>query len=96
MNRRSRTLASAAAALFVAGGTGVASADQHEGGEAKVKCEGVNECKGHGECSGAHNECKGKNSCKGKSFLMLSPEECKEAMADMAEGEEEGEEESDE
>jgi len=74
-------LASAAAALFVAGATGQALADDEGGSEAKIKCEGVNECKGHGACAGANNSCAGKNSCKGKSFEMMTPEECAAAKA---------------
>ena len=78
MSRRSFALASAAAALFVAGATAPALAD-----EAEVKCEGVNSCKGQSACSTAQNECAGKNSCKGKGFLMLTPEECEAAKAQM-------------
>jgi uncharacterized membrane protein len=69
-------LASAAAALFVAGASGPAFADDEAGSEAKIKCEGVNECKGHGACSTANNSCAGKNSCRGKGFKMMTPEEC--------------------
>jgi hypothetical protein len=78
MNRRSFALASAAAALFVAGAPATAPADSHE-----VKCEGVNSCKGQSACRTAENECSGKNSCKGKGFLMLTPEECEAAKAQM-------------
>src|SRR5262245_34702246 len=49
---RSAVIASAAAALFVAGMAGAAHAEQG-GAEAKVKCEGVNSCKGHGDCKSA-------------------------------------------
>jgi uncharacterized membrane protein len=69
-------LASAAAALFVAGASSQALAQDPAGSEAKIKCEGVNECKGHGSCAGANNSCAGKNSCKGKGFKMMTPEEC--------------------
>jgi len=48
-------LASAAAALFVAGASGPAFADDEAGSEAKIKCEGVNECKGQGACASANN-----------------------------------------
>ena len=78
MSRQSFALASAAAALFVAGAAAPALAD-----EAKVKCEGVNTCKGQSACSTAQNECAGKNSCKAKGFLMLTPEECEAAKAQM-------------
>ena len=78
MKSRAVYLASAAAALFVAGASGQAVAQDHDqaGSEAKIKCEGVNECKGHGSCAGANNSCAGKNSCKGKSFKMMTPDEC--------------------
>jgi hypothetical protein len=80
---RSVYLASAAAALFVAGASGTALAQHEAGSEAKIKCEGVNACKGQGACSSANNSCAGKNSCKGKGFKMMTPEDCaaaKEAM----------------
>ena len=76
MKSRAFYLASAAAALFVAGGASQAFADDEGGSEAKIKCEGVNECKGHGACAGSNNSCGGKNSCKGKGFKMMTPDEC--------------------
>ncbi|HEY8155085.1 MAG TPA: hypothetical protein VII72_13245 [Myxococcota bacterium] len=81
MKSRAVYLASAAAALFVAGASGPAFADDEGASEAKIKCEGVNECKGHGACSSASNSCAGKNACKGKSFKMMTPEECAAAKA---------------
>ena len=64
------TLATAAAALFIAGAAltgapGAAKADE-------VKCMGVNSCKGHGSCKTAMNECKGMNSCKGKGWVSTA------------------------
>ena len=76
MKSRAVYLASAAAALFLAGASGQALAQDQGESEAKIKCEGVNECKGHGSCAGANNSCAGKNSCRGKSFKMMTPEEC--------------------
>ena len=76
MKSRAITLASAAAALFIAGAAGTAFADHHEKSEAKIKCEGVNECKGKGACSSANNSCAGKNACKGQGYEMKTPEEC--------------------
>jgi len=76
VNSRAAYLASAAAALFLAGATGQALAQSEGANEAKIKCEGVNECKGHGACAGPNNSCAGKNSCKGKSFKMMTPDEC--------------------
>jgi hypothetical protein len=73
---RAVTLASAAAALFIAGAAGNAFADHHEKSEAKIKCEGVNECKGQGSCSSANNSCAGKNACHGQGFEMMTAEEC--------------------
>ena len=75
MKSRAVSLASAAAALFIAGASGPAFAED-ESSEAKIKCEGVNECKGHGACSSANNSCAGKNACKGQGFEMKTPEEC--------------------
>ena len=84
MKSRAVYLASAAAALFVAGATGQALAQDQGGSQAKIKCEGVNECKGHGACSSANNSCAGKNSCKGKGFEMMTPEECAAAKETMS------------
>ena len=80
MKAKSFLFASAAAAMFVAGGAGLASADHHEG-DAKVKCEGANSCKGSSACKTADNECSGHNECKGKGFVMLSEAECEAAKA---------------
>jgi hypothetical protein len=46
--------------------------------EAKVKCQGVNECKGKASCAGAGNSCAGQNSCKGKGWVETSAKECKD------------------
>jgi len=77
---RSAVIASAAAAIFVAGMAGAAHAAEG-GAEAKVKCEGVNSCKGHGDCSSAKNSCKGKNGCAGQGFMMMTQAECDAAKA---------------
>jgi uncharacterized membrane protein len=77
---RSALVASAAAAMFVAGLAGAAHAAE-PGAEAKVKCEGVNSCKGHSDCKSAQNSCKGKNGCAGKGFLEMSQAECNAAKA---------------
>ena len=84
MKTRSALVASAAAALFLAGLAGPAGAEE-SGKEAKVKCEGVNSCKGHGECKTASNACKGQNGCGGEGFLMLTQAECDAAKAKAAE-----------
>ncbi len=86
MNTRSALVASAVAALFLAGPAGTARAEE-PGTEAKVKCEGVNSCKGHSECKTASNACKGQNGCGGKGFLMLTQAECEAAKAKAAEKE---------
>ena len=71
------TLATAAAALFIAGAamTVAPTAAQADG----VKCMGANSCKGTGSCKTASNECKGHNACKGKGWISTSTEkECME------------------
>lgn len=83
MNHRSSLIAAAAAGLFLAGVSGAASAEHHEGA-AKIKCEGVNSCKGKSDCKTAQNSCKGQNGCGGKGFLMMSQEECDAAKAKAA------------
>ena len=83
MKTRSALIASAAAALFVAGMAGAAQAEE-KGSAAKIKCEGVNSCKGHSDCKSAQNSCKGKNGCAGKGFMMMTPAECEAAKAKAA------------
>ena len=78
MNVKSLIIASAAAALFIAGGAGVGAAEGHD---AKIKCEGANACKGQGACKTASNDCSGHNECKGKGFLKLSQADCDAAKA---------------
>ena len=81
MKTRSAIVASAAAALFVAGLAGAAQAGEQAGSEAKVKCEGVNSCKGHSDCKTAKNSCKGQNGCGGQGFVMMTQAECDAAKA---------------
>ncbi|NQZ95317.1 MAG: hypothetical protein HRU01_02300 [Myxococcales bacterium] len=80
MNRKS-VLATAAAALFAAGVAGEANAAHHEGGEAKIKCEGANACKGQSACATDSSGCNGQNSCKGKGWVKLTKAECEKAQA---------------
>jgi len=83
---RSALVASAAAAMFAAGLAGAAHGEEQKpGGEAKIRCEGVNSCKGHSDCKSAQNSCKGQNSCSGKGFMMMSKAECDAAKAKAAE-----------
>jgi len=70
-------LATAAAALFVAG---CAQHDTRYAATGQVKCTGVNACKGLSECKTASNDCKGKNSCKGEGFLYMDPYSCWKAQ----------------
>jgi uncharacterized membrane protein len=71
-------IATAVAGLFLAG-SAHAGEHEHKAEGKKVKCEGGNACKGQGACGGATHDCHGKNECKGKGWVMLTPEECKEA-----------------
>jgi len=64
-------LAASAAALFAAGATSVACAEE------AVKCSGINSCKGTSSCKTALSACKGKNSCKGLGWTTAqSAKEC--------------------
>jgi hypothetical protein len=80
MNAKSFIIASAAAALFIAGGAGMAGAE--EGDDAKIKCDGANSCKGQSACKTDSSACAGHNECKGKGFVMLSEADCEAAKAD--------------
>ncbi len=84
MKSRNVLVASAAAALFLAGAATAAHAESG-GAEAKIKCEGVNSCKGHSDCKSAQNSCKGKNGCAGQGFMMMTPAQCDAAKAKAAE-----------
>lgn len=78
MNQQRRmaglAIASAAAALFVAGTPAIAA----EGGTVKVKCYAANACKGQSECKTASSACQGHNSCKGQGFVMMTEKACLE------------------
>lgn len=80
------TIATAAAALFIAGAAvnGTPTAAYAADG---VKCSGINSCKGHGECAGANNGCKGQNSCKGHGWVTTSSaDECMEKGGEVVDG----------
>jgi hypothetical protein len=83
MNTNKILMATAAAALFLAGPVSALAADD----AAKVKCEGANACKGKTACKSEANACAGKNACKGKGFTMVSEAECEEAKAAEEKGE---------
>lgn len=68
------TLASIAGSMFASAPVLAGSA----GGEAVVKCFGVNKCKGHNDCKTATNACKGHASCKGQGFIKMSQHACEE------------------
>jgi uncharacterized membrane protein len=78
------TLATAAAAMFIAGAamTGAPTA-----AKADVKCAGINACKGQGSCAGAGNSCKGHNACKGKGWVSVdSASDCTDKGGKVVEG----------
>ena len=83
MQARKGAIAAAAASLFL-GATGVVALAGSAGAEEKIKCEGVNSCKGSSACKTLFSSCAGHNECKGKGFVMLTPEECEAAKAEMA------------
>ena len=75
------TLASAAAALLLAGcstsGDGANSASMSKK-MADVKCGGINSCKGTSACATATSSCKGLNACKGQGWIKASASDCSE------------------
>ena len=81
MNRNRRlmgaALATAAAALFVAGVPSMAADDS---GAVKVKCYGANACKGKSECKTSMSGCKGKNACKCQGFEQMTEMACVEKL----------------
>lgn len=76
------TLASAAAALLLAGCSSYggdasnATASNSAAKMAKVHCSGINSCKGKSACATASSACKGQNSCKGKGWIPTTKAEC--------------------
>jgi len=83
MNARQRALAATAASLFLANFGNAVVVTPARAAD-KIKCEGVNQCKQHSDCKTALSSCKQQNECKGKGFLLLTPEECEKAKAEMA------------
>jgi len=71
-----RTIAMAVCGLMLAAAPKVGHADDKTK-EAKVKCQGINECKGKGGCATATNDCAGQNACKGKGWLEVTAKDCK-------------------
>ena len=75
-------LASAAAALLLAGcgGDSTKSAAKEAVTDAakvaEVKCSGINSCKGSGACASATHACAGQNSCKGQGWIKASKADC--------------------
>jgi hypothetical protein len=83
MNKRLAgvAIASAAAALFLAGCSSAGSTGHFDNpAYAKVKCYGANACKGQAECKTAMNSCKGQNSCKGHGFMSMTEQACVERL----------------
>ena len=74
MNAESRSVATAAALLFISVGF-VAHAD-NKVRTAQVRCFGINSCKEQSLCATAKNACAGQNACKGQGWLKVSREEC--------------------
>ncbi len=70
---RGLVLLSAVAALSASAADKVAPKPKEE---AKISCEGINECKSKGACSGAGHSCAGKNECKGKGWVSVTAKEC--------------------
>ena len=67
-------IASAAAALIMAGALTARADEGKTGGD--VHCAGVNACKGQGACGQAEHSCAGLNACKGKGWVEMSAEDC--------------------
>jgi hypothetical protein len=76
MNTKSRSIATAVALLFIAGGV-VASANESAGvRQVRFGSLGINGRKGQSFCATAKNACAGQNSCKSQVWLKVSRKEC--------------------
>lgn len=71
-----RTIAMAVCGLLLAASPRLGHTDDKTK-EAKVKCQGINECKGKGSCATAANACAGQNGCKGKGWIAVTAKTCK-------------------
>ena len=79
MTKRNKglTIASAAAALFLAGAVD-ARAETHGEGAGEVYCKGINSCKGQSVCATDKHGCGGQNACKGQGIIKSTEKECAE------------------
>jgi hypothetical protein len=77
MTKRNKGLmiASAAAALFLAGAV-EARAESHTEAGGEVYCKGINSCKGQSVCATDKHSCAGQNSCKGAGVIKSTDKEC--------------------
>ena len=62
----SATLATLAAAMFIAGAAITVAPTAAQAG---VMCAGINSCKGTGACASATNACKGQSGSKGQGWV---------------------------
>lgn len=74
-----RTLALAAAALFVTLPTACARDAGETSADVQGKCIGGNACNGQSACATATTSCAGQNACKGQGFTTTTKPECDEA-----------------
>lgn len=86
MKTKTLLMASAAAALFLAGT--VPALAEHEAGGDQVMCSGINACKGQGACAGAGHACAGKNACKGQGMVKTTKGDCAAKGGKVVEGHE--------
>jgi hypothetical protein len=77
MTKRNKGLmiASAAAALFLAGAV-EARAESHSEAGGEVYCKGINSCKVQSVCATDKHSCSGQNSCKGEGIIKSTDKEC--------------------
>jgi len=74
MNTKSRSIATAVALLFIAGGV-VAKANE-SASTTQVRCSGINSCKGPEFVCNGKKRLRRTKCCKGQGWLKVSREEC--------------------
>ena len=78
------TLATAAAAMFIAGAAITVAPTAAQAG---VKCAGINSYKGTNACASATNACKGQNGCKVQGWVSAeTASDCKGEGGKVVEG----------
>lgn len=77
MNKISKGMLLATAAMVLVTSNTFATTADTTGTSKPIKCHGINSCRGKAQCGSKNsNSCAGQNACKGKGWVYVSPEQC--------------------